>query len=296
VFVNVPPSGGAFSLSPGSGTAFETSFTLSCDGWVDLEEPLQYAFRYYRDEEGPDSQIVLSSRSSSKSTSVILPNGNLTLVAYVYDALGGYSSSEASVTVILPVITDPIDYVNNLTDLIIDNNNLGDTASVLLLIEAASTLLNNQNVTCKEAQFLVDKLLELLGGLTDGDTYVTDEQAAGILSSLAALSSGCVDEDSIKEITGILGDTLTSSSNENEAGAVLSNLLESSGCANLDDIQALFAQVLTNANAEAVEGEEATQITTDVITSTSTTASGDGGASTGSFSCGGRIDYLYLYV
>ena len=44
VAVNTPPSEGSVSVSPTSGTQFETSFQFSQSGWTDDDLPLTYGF------------------------------------------------------------------------------------------------------------------------------------------------------------------------------------------------------------------------------------------------------------
>lgn len=48
VLVNAPPAGGLLRAVPLFGTALQTVFALSCEGWADPEgfEPLTYAFSY----------------------------------------------------------------------------------------------------------------------------------------------------------------------------------------------------------------------------------------------------------
>ena len=93
------------------GSAMDTAFSLTCDGWLDQHMPLQYEFRvkvYLQTCQGEDCRIetvdsTLGGRQMGKSKVTTLPPGNpendhrLEIQAIVYDALGATQVREVIV-------------------------------------------------------------------------------------------------------------------------------------------------------------------------------------------------------
>ena len=71
VYVNSPPSGGCFSLSPPTGVALTTPFVLSAYAWSDADPPLtfSFAFVYAGDTAGAAAAASNATSSASSSTS-----------------------------------------------------------------------------------------------------------------------------------------------------------------------------------------------------------------------------------
>lgn len=72
IYVNSPPSGGMVEISPPTGTALLTTFTLNSPGWGDVEAdlPIQYAYYLSIGTEGltPTSMLVQPLGNSSTCT------------------------------------------------------------------------------------------------------------------------------------------------------------------------------------------------------------------------------------
>jgi len=121
VVVNSPPSSGSFVVSPGSGVALTTSFTLACASWVDDESdlPLSYAFFVAPGTEGlqrsplrkvdklrmavEKSEKLLMAASPAARYTTLLPegggSGNLSVVVYIRDRFGGSTRASTEVGV-----------------------------------------------------------------------------------------------------------------------------------------------------------------------------------------------------
>lgn len=95
VTINEPPKRGKHGLctaKPTEGKPLEPMFTLSCKGFEDEEEPLQYEF-FYSKGEGSKNETLGSSLEDSRER-VTFPSGlkengyTLTLYAKISDSLG----------------------------------------------------------------------------------------------------------------------------------------------------------------------------------------------------------------
>lgn len=161
VRVNSPPSSGRLSVTPTTGFAVQDTFTLACAEWTDDADdlPLKYAFSAIATAEF-DALVANVSNTSALSAALrnrakplvadqLLPTAavtmlpptgmraaeNMTIVAFISDALGGVAFATAAITVSLPpeAKTDPLAFVNNLIKLDTD-------ARSKLLLSAASIL------------------------------------------------------------------------------------------------------------------------------------------------------------
>jgi hypothetical protein len=56
--INFPPNGCQLSVTPTSGTAYDTNFTILFDNCYDEDAPLSYRFQYYLSKEQMDADIV----------------------------------------------------------------------------------------------------------------------------------------------------------------------------------------------------------------------------------------------
>ena len=104
VYVNLPSSSGACSVTPSVGTSLDTEFTASCTGWVDDGVgSLFYSFAYVDDASGELVQLQARSRANSKPN-FVLPapvsgSGEITVMATVADSLGATTTSKMKVSV-----------------------------------------------------------------------------------------------------------------------------------------------------------------------------------------------------
>jgi hypothetical protein len=97
VTVNTPPSSGSVSISPSSGMAISTEFTITASSWVDDDIPLTYAFS--TQPAGSTTRAGLSAASTAPAVSAVLPAGSLTVFATVTDAYEASADSTTTVTV-----------------------------------------------------------------------------------------------------------------------------------------------------------------------------------------------------
>ena len=94
--VNNPPTGGSFSVTPGTGVQQGDTLHLSAPGWTDPQTPLSYQF--FRDA------ASLGAAGSATTLDVVAPApGTYLFRVRVADALGSYTEATQSVSVIASI-------------------------------------------------------------------------------------------------------------------------------------------------------------------------------------------------
>ncbi|CAM9815033.1 unnamed protein product, partial [Phaeothamnion confervicola] len=113
VVVNSPPSSGSLEVSPTTGTALTTAFSMLASSWVDDADdfPLQYKYGYVLGSSYSGSgATIIRPYSLSSPASSILQAGNattgnvVTCIVFVADKYGASSYATAQVTVSQPVV------------------------------------------------------------------------------------------------------------------------------------------------------------------------------------------------
>jgi hypothetical protein len=106
-YKNSPPKSGNCSAAPSSGFAMDTSFRISCVGWLDHDEPFTYTFSYQLEEE-----VTLLYSGEKDQWTFKLPikegaeNSTLNITADVQDSLGMSSVTMTSVLVSNFMVSD----------------------------------------------------------------------------------------------------------------------------------------------------------------------------------------------
>ena len=86
---NSVPYGGSCSVSPVNGTAIDTEFNITCNGWQDDDLPLTYEFRYHT-----NTGMVVITKGSEANVTTRLPVGDplkdfvITIETQIIDHLG----------------------------------------------------------------------------------------------------------------------------------------------------------------------------------------------------------------
>ncbi|KDO28431.1 hypothetical protein SPRG_06669 [Saprolegnia parasitica CBS 223.65] len=101
---NAPPTSGSVTVTPTSGVALTTSFTLTSRNWVGATLPLRFAFKYIRGlpTDVGAVEVPLCEYAFTTSWVTTLPagvNGSVTIVGYVADALGAVAKAYATIHV-----------------------------------------------------------------------------------------------------------------------------------------------------------------------------------------------------
>ena len=171
--VNGPPQGGSVSVTPSSGVASVTEFTISTSGWIDDDGPLKYVFALAEPGRNGGQPIGRPSENPSLTTTLPMPrNGDKMYVAVTaVDALG---SSTVRLLAVPVTLTAPSvnEFSGNKTDEAFEAllQNGGRTEDVMRLISTISgTVERVEDATELEIRELKQKLLRKLLDLDDAD-------------------------------------------------------------------------------------------------------------------------------
>ncbi|XP_066287702.1 uncharacterized protein [Branchiostoma lanceolatum] len=227
VNVNEPPTSGACSVSPASGTTTSTLFSVSCRGFQDSDRPLTYAL-YYNDGQTTAFRVLFSG-PQSQLPPTLLPVGkesrdfNVTLQVRVSDAFGAVAySNNMTVQVELPSAEETAAALGNLSSSLDSLLGSGNAQGVLQLASSIGSVLNTpsqgatnesktaaqeartQLVTALETVEVqtvdsINLLASALGQVTAAEDQVTpDAQVAS--SSIALKMSRVLSSQSVQDL------------------------------------------------------------------------------------------------
>lgn len=148
VALNSPPNGGTFSVSPHSGTAMETAFSLVASLWADdpSDYPLRYEFGYF--VLSASNLVLVSPVSESNYATCLLGQGleadgyQVNAVVYVSDTLGASTSMNRAVTVRAVSRENLAAFTQSL---LAASTSSGDPSKVMQVLSASLSALNAVN-------------------------------------------------------------------------------------------------------------------------------------------------------
>jgi hypothetical protein len=158
-----PPTAGTIFISPSSGQAVTTSFSLSISGCVAYDNsPLTYYFAY-EDPIRSSAQVRLTSESSSTSTSVYLPRGQISNndILKIY----GYCVTETGVSI-------QMEQTVTVKSLISETATEAETSN--LITQLISSKLNSSNVDVSVANSVVTAMTSLIKPIVVSTTACID--------------------------------------------------------------------------------------------------------------------------
>lgn len=175
------PTTGLFQVTPSTGVALNTTFTMSAaGGWTDPDnDELQFEFSYTKD----GKKNILRSAATDNSIAAQLPTGdNLTLTVKCIDTFGGFSEQSLLVTVTAPTIIDTAS-VQASFDQLVGEQNIG--GFIVLASTFASTLTGMITDAEKALQMgMTSKMCE------DTSSVETQDQKDQLNDGLAVTTKG----------------------------------------------------------------------------------------------------------
>jgi hypothetical protein len=192
VVTNGCPQGGSYTVSPGTGVALTTSFTLAASSWVDADVPLTY--QYWMESAG-GSLLELRRPLTVETAVMSLPAGTgtsgvATTVLRVFDSYGSWSGASYNVTVaalaasaLTAVLSSQLS-VNVSTD--VDGAKLAVTL-VTASLNGASCSGDCSSQELSSRQVIRDSLLGTLYSVSTADV-VDAVSLSSMASSLAAIT------------------------------------------------------------------------------------------------------------
>lgn len=100
---NSAPSNGICEIFPVNGTALNTTFTVTCSSWSDLDTPLQYALQYTSETSPAAGEVTVRNFVPDPQAKFSLPTGSHKIRVSIRDALG----METSVSLPAVKVFDP---------------------------------------------------------------------------------------------------------------------------------------------------------------------------------------------
>ena len=141
VAVNTPPSNGSFSVSPDSGDALQTIFTLAAANWSDSDLPITYTyFTVFSSMAEGASTSDGTVRVSISSSGTTLPagdetkNNSISLALEAMDSLGAVTFADGVFATVVYAGDDASGFVANVTNDIEELIALGDTEEAVTAI------------------------------------------------------------------------------------------------------------------------------------------------------------------
>ena len=157
IVTNLPPSGGVLAVDNLSGTAILTLVQATMQGWSDSDVPLSFSFSFYQGIDLlPTLSVLLQGNSPLEyllrgplpdpSAQLLFPAGQLTLIGYCLDSLGGTGFATKSLsfeptTEALKVIES----ANRIDKTVIDLGSAYQVANKILAIGLTAAALTEAN-------------------------------------------------------------------------------------------------------------------------------------------------------
>jgi hypothetical protein len=148
VATNGPPIGGSFSVSPLSGVALTTYFTLAAADWFDEDLPLTYQFLFLSTTGSPlelRQPLIMTTASVLLPSGISAANNTIQCLVHVYDAYLSYTSNQSFVVVHSPTESTYFDILAQL-----QGSSDGTAQEATVTVNLVSEVMN-QNI-CSSSQ------------------------------------------------------------------------------------------------------------------------------------------------
>ena len=195
VAINAPPSNGSFSVSPESGNALQTIFSLAAASWSDSDLPITFAyFTVFSAVEGASASdglvLVRTDTITTLPAGEETQNNTVSLALEATDSLGAVTFADGVFATVVYAGDDASGFVANVTDEIEELIALGDTEEAVTAITWCAALLNSYADDAKAAAGLRSDLLGLLtnassrvlksGNVTSNQVKLPSRQSAAV--------------------------------------------------------------------------------------------------------------------
>jgi len=170
VVVNQPPQPGVCRLTPDTGEALSTVFTMACSEWWEPEDasflPFSYALQFIDLTNPAAGYQQLTTFSLNPTATFLLPAGTLSVRAVVRDTVLAFATADQPVTVtpVSEVLLNPLAYVRNIS-----------STTLLAMLTAQQ---------CTEPMSLVQQLAVVLNGAAGNPIYSVPASSRAEISRL----------------------------------------------------------------------------------------------------------------
>ncbi|XP_076336078.1 uncharacterized protein LOC143239121 [Tachypleus tridentatus] len=229
VETNRPPFTGDLEVTPPTGIAFQTPFTLDASkGWRDEPQdyPLKYTFSYELANKDPTTPIKVVTGAPPIVKNVYLPGDSLqtTNVTVAVEVCGGVSCSINRQTIPVSPSASPVEDVETLMTRAALLLNEGDTIEALAIARTAALSIGNQSKTL--FQDMVDEMAQryLKGMMIDPTNAVVAADALDFMYlTFKTLEGKSINSNTVKNLVDlgeIVSDSLTGSVTSSDLMAV----------------------------------------------------------------------------
>ncbi|XP_048575605.1 uncharacterized protein LOC5520271 isoform X3 [Nematostella vectensis] len=267
---NSPPTGGTCEVTPTQGFVLETVFTLKCQGWTDLDNPLVYQF-FYVTEPGLTSVITYGRTNEIRTKLPVgVANRNFVIVIrfLILDSLSAATEVQKTVKVRTPLASDASETKNTINKASNAFSGLLQSGDVQGATEVANAILGTmdnapqESLNNTERTQIVDNLVEQMTSQVQVQTLQALSQVTSVIGRATANPqevSMKAQNDSLKALVSLTGLLQSKSKNTDvlddglvEAGA--ENLVLSLG--NLLNSASQKAQLLSGESAELSQNQQ----------------------------------------
>ncbi|XP_070577646.1 polycystin-1-like protein 2 [Ptychodera flava] len=265
---NAPPAGGNCSVSPTSGYAIDTDFSVACENWDDIHTPLRFAV--YSKPKGSSLTSLIYAKADT-STTFMLPMGSksfdyeVDITVEVQDAFGSKASESHTVTVEPPSLTGD-DLTSSLQDLTSGEDSMlgnlmagGNKDAAVSLVVTVASVLNvdtSEDKTEEEAAAALDARKSLRENIISGISSMSESVES--VDEVSQMASAVVAMTSVP--TELTENSQVSSATSMEAlSGSLSNMQNSSESSILSSASAIsegVGNVLSSALASGTSGQQ----------------------------------------
>ena len=205
IICNVAPRSGSIAVSPATGVALTTRFSLSADNWIDTDLPLRYNFYQRAPATATNRALVVGDLVSPHYAGAYFTastNQTNAIVLDVSDAFGATATVETTVELTANAGAKTIAGLENLTQPLLEGAlESGDVDLAYQLLSASANLINevdttttsddNNNETTKSKAAYRRQLLTDFSAImgVQTDSTVTRARQAELLSALSSSAS-----------------------------------------------------------------------------------------------------------
>ena len=158
LFAGVPPMGGTLAVTPQRGTALDTKFTLTAEGWVADGDAYPLTYEFFA---GDPSNLVLKGTLSSGTQRIVVkklqPGSPLLVGVTVQDATGAVTTRTVNITVESPAmrVHEIVDLVTNTVTTGIQAALFsGDVTEAGSLLVSSAAMINSESGACNSSASL----------------------------------------------------------------------------------------------------------------------------------------------
>ena len=244
---NQPPQNGTCTVSPTSGDAGSTKFTISCTEWADdpLDEPFSYRYSFIRDPRSRPEPLKFTAESSYETVLPAGINGQESFIeVQIADTNGAtaYFRIPQPIVVSLPTITNEADYFGTQLQTNSELNviaSTGDVTGTVGRVNVYANVLNDLGTSSDSTKLTQRKdyrksFISLVDSVVSTDNTLLDTEIESVTQSLETITLRPEEIDTSTQLTASSTVTKLIQSSKN-IGKITANFSQSA-VATIDNV------------------------------------------------------------